>query len=98
MIPDRFEFFSALKLLRRGHLLVRFGDFPPGCAVDGSPIYSSFQSLVAYRLIERIDPPGAAPRVEYYRIAPAGIEVEARLRRWWREQPLRRRIELRLFG
>ena len=98
MITDRYELFSALKLLRRGYTLVRFSKSSRGCAVAGAILYSSFPDLQKYRLIQPVENPGGFEGMEYYRIAPAGFDFEARLQHWWRGLSPWQRISLRLLG
>lgn len=98
MISDRYELFAVLKLLRRGHPLVRFSESPRGCAVAGAILDSSFPALQKYRLIEPLDNPDGFEGIEYYRIAPAGVAFGARLEHWWQGLSPWQRITLRLLG
>jgi len=98
VVSDRYELFAALKLLRRGYILVRFGNSSLGCAVAGAPLWSSFPDLQKYQLIEPVDNPDGFEGIEYYRIAPAGIAFEAKLQRWWQGLSPWQRIALRVLG
>lgn len=98
IISDRAEFVEALRRMQRGHLLVRAGDSAGSCVIDGAPIFHSFDTLRAYRLIDRFDNPKGFCGVEYYRINERGRDFAERAWRDWRAKPVFERLLVRLTG
>ena len=98
IIPDRGEFVDALRALRRGHVLVRIGDDPRGCILDGGRLYWSFQTLLEYGLIAEYDNRAGLPNVHYYRITGQGRAFADRACDAWRRRPLLERLAVRMAG
>jgi hypothetical protein len=98
IIPDRGEFIDALRQLRRGRVLVRAADTEDRCLLDGSFVYTAYQPLAQYRLIDEFSNPEGFPNVHYYRLSPRGREFADRACDSWRRQPLLRRLAVRLTG
>lgn len=98
IIPDRAEFVDALRLLRRGHILVRAGADPGGCVLDGAVVYHSYPTLVSYGLIDEFHNPRGFPHASYYRISARGREFADRACAAWQQQPLLQRLAVRLTG
>ncbi len=98
IIPDRGEFIDVLAALRRGSVMVRLGDHPGGCVVDGGVVYRSAPALLRYGLVQRWDNPEGFPAVEYYRLSPEGRAFADRALHTWRRRPLLERLAVRLAG
>ena len=98
IIPDRGEFVDALRLLRKGHVLVYVGDICGGCVLDGGMIYRSHRPLLRYGLIREFDNPNGLPNTSYYRITERGREFTARALAAWRSRPVWQRLAMRLLG
>ena len=98
IIPDRGEFVDALRALRRGHVLVRIGDDPRGCILDGARLYWSFQTLLQYGLIAEYENRAGLPNVHYYRITGLGRTFAERACDAWRRRPLLERLAVRMSG
>lgn len=98
IIADRCEFITALQSLSRGGILVRNGDDPCGCVLDGSFVHHSFATLRRYDLIAAFDNPLGFPGVEYYRITPRGREFARRAWDHWRSRSVWERLLVRLTG
>lgn len=98
IIPDRGEFIDVLSALRRGHVLVHAGQHAGGWVVDGAAIYSSYDPLLRYELVQEFENPAGFDHVHYFRLTPQGREFAARAVRAWRERPLLERLMVRLLG
>ena len=98
IIPDRAEFVDALHLLRRGHVLVRVGDRPGSCVLDGGTVYHSYEPLVRYGLIDEYHNPQGFPNASYYRLTPRGRDFADRACTEWRRRPVWQRLAVRLTG
>jgi hypothetical protein len=98
IIPDRGEFIDALRQLRRGRVLVRAADTEDRCLLDGSFVYTAYQPLARYALIDEFSNPDGFPNVHYYRLSPCGRAFADRACATWRRQPLLRRLAVRLTG
>lgn len=98
IIPDRGEFIDALRVLRRGRVLVRVSDISGGCMLDGAPVYSAHRTLIAYGLVREFDNPQGFPGVRYYRLSEPGRAFAERACDNWRRRPLLQRLAVRLAG
>ncbi len=98
IIPDRAEFIDALRVLRRGHVLVRVHTGSGGCMIDGAPVYRSFDTLLDYGLIAEFENPAGFANVHYYRLTGTGREFAARACDAWRQRPLLERLAVRFAG
>ena len=98
IIPDRGEFIDALRVLRRGRVLVRVSDISGGCVLDGAPLYSAHRTLLDYGLICEFDNPQGFPSVRYYRLSQHGRDFADRACENWRQRPLLQRLAVRLAG
>jgi hypothetical protein len=98
IIPNRAEFIEALRILRRGHVLIRFGDDSAGCTIDGATLWHSFDTLHRYGLIDEFDNPHGFAGVRYFRISRAGRDFAERACSAWRSRPLWQRMLVRLTG
>mgnify|MGYP000867323379 FL=1 len=98
IIPDRAEFIDALRLLRRGHILVRTGESPGGCLLDGGVVYHSYPTLLEYGLIDEFHNPRGFAQAHYYRISARGREFGERACQAWPQRPLLPRMAVRLTG
>ena len=98
IIADRAEFVEALRLLRRGHILVRTSEAAGGCVLDGGIVYRSYDTLVRYGLIDEFDNPHGFPNASYYRITERGRDFADRAWESWRSRPLWQRLAVRLAG
>jgi DNA-binding IclR family transcriptional regulator len=98
IIADRGEFLDVLRALSRGHVLVQLSDAVRGCAIDGSMVYRSYETLQRYGLIREFDNPDGFPAVRYYRITERGREFAQRACAAWRAWPLLQRLATRLVG
>ena len=65
IIPDRAEFVDALRLLKRGHVLVRTSESAGGCVLDGAIVYHSYPTLKQYGLIDEFDNPQGFKNASY---------------------------------
>ena len=72
IIPDRGEFIDALRVLRKGRVLVRVSDISGGCVLDGAPLYSAHRTLIDYGLIREFHNPQGFGSVRYYRLSERG--------------------------
>ena len=98
IIAHRGEFVDALRLLLRGHVLVRASDCSWGCMLAGAHLYHSWPTLDQYGLVEEFDNPGGFAGVRYYRISDRGREFATRAcTRWQQLHPLQR-AAVRLAG
>jgi hypothetical protein len=98
IIPDRAEFVDALRLLRKGHVLVKVSETVGGCVLDGATVYHSFEPLRRYGLIDEYDNPHGFPNASYYRLTPRGREFADRACREWRRRPVWQRLAVRFTG
>ncbi len=98
IIPDRGEFIDALRVLRKGRVLVRVSDISGGCMLDGAPLYSAHRTLIDYGLIREFDNPQGFPSVRYYRLSERGRDFADRACENWRRRPLLQRLAVRLAG
>lgn len=98
IIPDRAEFVDALRLLRRGHILVRASSEPGGCLLDGGIVYHSYPTLLQYGLIDEFRNPRGFPHARYYRISERGRDFADRACHAWQQRPLLQRVAVRLTG
>ncbi|GAB4041858.1 MAG: hypothetical protein Fur0014_13450 [Rubrivivax sp.] len=98
IIPDRAEFVEALRLLRRGHLMVHLGDGANTKAIGGGIVHHSAPALMQYGLVDEVDNPDGFPGVRYYRLSERGREFADRAWARWRSLPLLERAAVRLFG
>lgn len=98
IIPDRGEFVDALRLLRRGRVLVRVAEVDNRCVLDGCIVYTAYQPLARYRLIDEFKNPDGFPSVRYYRLSARGREFADRACETWRRRPLLQRLAVRLTG
>lgn len=98
IIPDRGEFIDVLCALRRGHVLVHAGDHAGGWVVDGGRVFSSYDTLLRYELVQEFDNPEGFDHVHYYRLTPRGREFADRAVAAWRGRPFLERMMVRLVG
>lgn len=102
VIADRGEFIDALNLLRRGRLLVCSDRDAGRCLIDGGVVYTAYETLAAYRLIEELPPPPGrdryAPHLHWYRLSPRGQDFAERAWAEWKSRPLWQRCWLRVRG
>jgi hypothetical protein len=98
IIADRGEFIDALRVLRRGHVLVRVSDLSGGCMLDGAPVYSAHRTLLRYGLVSEFVNPQGFPSVKYYRLSERGRDFADRACDSWRRRPLLERLAVRLTG
>jgi hypothetical protein len=98
IIPDRGEFIDALRVLRRGHVLVRVSDVSGGCMLDGAPVYTAHRAMLAYGLLSEFDNPQGFPSVKYYRLSERGRAFADRACDSWQRRPLLERLAVRLTG
>ena len=98
IIADRAEFVDALRLLTRGHVLVRASESAGGCVLDGAIVYHSYPTLKRYGLIDEFDNPQGFPNVSYYRLTPCGRDFAERALLAWRSRPVWQRLAVRLTG
>lgn len=98
IIPDRGEFVDALRLLRKGHVLVRTSDGSGGCVLDGGIVYHSYETLKNYRLIDEFDNPDGFPNASYYRITSEGRAFADKACTEWQRRPVWQRLAVRLTG
>ena len=98
IVADRAEFIDALRQLRRGRVLVRAADTDNRCLLDGCFVYTAYQPLARYRLIDEFKNPQGFPNVHYYRLSPRGQAFAERACQAWRQRPLLQRLAVRLTG
>jgi hypothetical protein len=98
IIPDRGEFIDALRALRRGHVLVHAGEHAGGWVLDGGCIYSAYDPLLRYELVQEYENPHGFEHVHYFRLTERGREFAARAVAAWRARPLLERLLVRLTG
>lgn len=98
IIPDRAEFLDALRLLHRGHVLVKTSAVCSRCIVDGRIFYHSCDTLLNYGLIDEFDNPEGFASARYYRITPAGRAFAERAVDAWQRSPVLQRLAVRLTG
>lgn len=98
IIPDRAEFVDALRLLRKGHVLVRTSETAGGCVLDGGIVYHSYETLKRYELISEFDNPQGFENASYYRITPRGRDFADRAVQAWHSRPVWQRLAVRFTG
>ncbi len=98
VIPDRGEFIDVLRALRRGHVLVHAGQHAGGWVLDGGSVYSSYDPLLRYELVQEFENPEGFEHVHYFRLTQRGREFADRAVVAWRERPLLERLMVRLVG
>jgi hypothetical protein len=98
IICDRGEFIDALRVLRKGRVLVRVSEISGGCVLDGAPLYTAYRTLIQYELIHEFENPHGFPSVRYYRLSERGREFADRACENWRQRPLLQRLAVRLAG
>jgi len=98
IIPDRAEFIDALRLLRRGRVLVRAADAETRCVLDGCVVYTAYRPLARYQLIDEFKNPEGFPNIHYYRLNHRGRDFADRACETWRRRPLLQRLAVRLTG
>ena len=98
LIPDRGEFVDALRLLRKGHVLVNLGGLSDAYVINGHQLYSVQHTLIDYGLVQQFDNPDGFANVRYYRLSERGSEFAERACEQWRRQPLLRRLWARVIG
>jgi hypothetical protein len=98
IIADRREFVDALRLLRRGHVLVHACDSWGGCTVDGRVVQLSLRPLVDYGLVDEFDNPDGFEHVHYYRLNERGRAFADRINAAWSRRPWIERLAVRLLG
>lgn len=98
IIPDRGEFIDALRVLRKGRVLVRVSEISGGCVLDGAPLYSAYRTLIEYDLVREFQNPQGFPSVRYYRLSERGREFADRACENWRQRTLLQRLAVRLAG
>jgi hypothetical protein len=98
IISDRGEFIDALRVLRRGRVLVRVSDLSGGCTLDGAPLYSAHRTLIDYGLVSEFHNPHGFGGVRYYRLSEPGRDFADRACENWRRRPLLQRLAMRLAG
>ncbi|MBL8348095.1 MAG: hypothetical protein JNN03_21860 [Rubrivivax sp.] len=98
IIPDRGEFIDVLRALRRGHVLVHAGEHAGGWVVDGGNVYSSYDPLLRYELVQEFDNPEGFEHVHYFRLTPQGRDFAERAVAAWRQRPVLERLMVRLVG
>jgi DNA-binding MarR family transcriptional regulator len=98
IIANRGEFVDVLRALTRGRVLVRLGNMPGGCTIDGGMVYHSYDALRRYGLIDEYDNPDGFAAVQYYRLTERGREFAQHALAAWRRRPLLERLATRLLG
>jgi hypothetical protein len=98
ILVDRAEFVDALRLLRKGHVLVRTGDQAGGCVLDGAIVYHSYPALLRYGLIGEFHNPAGFAGAQYFRLTPLGREFAQRVSTQWRSRSVWERLAVRLVG
>ena len=98
IITDRGEFIDALQSLNQGHVLVRTGDAPGNCVLDGAIIYRSYATLERYGLIREFHNPQGFANARYYRLTSEGRSFAERARQAWQQRPLWQRLAVRFTG
>jgi hypothetical protein len=98
IIADRGEFIDALRLLRRGHVMVHMGEGSHGTAISGGPIRHSADTLHRYGLVDEFDNPDGFEGVRYYRLSERGRRFADQAWSAWRSRRLWERALVRLLG
>jgi hypothetical protein len=102
VVVDRGEFVDALRLLRRGCVLVRPRSAADGekaaCLLDGGMVRNAFDPLQRYRLIEEYHNPAGFAALRYFRITPSGKQFADQACLAWRQRPWLERLAIRLLG
>jgi hypothetical protein len=98
IIANRGEFVDALKLLCRGHVLVRVGEGACSCVLDGATVHHSFDTLLRYGLIQEFENRDGFAGAHYYRITERGREFADRAWAAWRNTRPLQRMMVRLVG
>jgi hypothetical protein len=98
IIPDRGEFIDVLHALKRGHVLVNAGQHAGGWVVDGGTVYSSYDPLLRYELVQEYENPAGFEHVRYFRLTERGRDFAERAWQAWRQRPLVERLAVRLLG
>jgi hypothetical protein len=98
VIPDRGEFIDVLRALARGHVLVHASDSAGGWAVAGGSVYSAFDPLVRYELVQEFDNPEGFEHIRYFRLTQRGREFAESAWAAWRARPWLERLLVRLVG
>jgi DNA-binding IclR family transcriptional regulator len=96
-VPAIGEFIDVLRALQRGHVLVRASDCAGGCAINGSAVYHSWETLVEHGLIAEFNNPEGFRHVHYYRLSPKGRAFADRAWAEWKSKPLWQRMAARLL-
>lgn len=97
-IPDRGEFIDVLRALKRGHVLVHAGDHAGGWVVAGAAVYSSYDPLLRYELVQEFENPDGFEHVHYFRLSARGRDFAERAVAAWRQRPFLERLVVRLIG
>ena len=98
IIPDRGEFIDALRLLRKGHVLVNLGGLSDAYVINGHQLYSAQHTLIDYGLVQRFHNPDGFANVHYFRLTERGTEFAERACEHWSHQPLLQRLVARCIG
>lgn len=98
VVPDRGEFIDVLRALQRGHVLVHAGDHAGGWVVAGAAVYSSYEPLLCYELVQEFENPDGFEHVHYFRLSERGREFAGRAVAAWLQRPLLERLVVRLIG
>ena len=98
LIPDRGEFIDVLRALCRGHVLVHAGNQAGGWAVDGGVVYTAYEPLLRFELVQQYDNPAGFEHVQYFRLTGRGRDFARRACAAWRQRPLVERLAVRLLG
>jgi hypothetical protein len=102
VIADRGEFIDVLNLLRSGRLLVRSDGDAGRCLTEGGFVYTAYETLDAYGLIEELPAPSGrdlgAPHLHWYRLSSRGRGFAERACAEWKARPLWQRCWLRVTG
>jgi len=98
IIADRGEFIDALRLLRKGHVLVNLGGISDDFVLNGHQLFSVQRTLIDYGLVQQFDNPDGFANVRYYRLSERGCEFAERACEQWRRQTIWQRLMARLIG
>ena len=98
IIADRGEFVDALRLMRRGNVLVHACDSWGGCTVDGRVVHLSLRPLLDYALIDEFHNPAGFEHVRDFRLNARGRQFADRVCAEWARRPLLERLVVRLIG
>ncbi|MDO9092135.1 MAG: hypothetical protein Q8R98_25280 [Rubrivivax sp.] len=98
IIADRGEFIDALTHLRRGCVLVRSDNGDERCVLNGSLMYTVFEPLVAYGLIDEVPNRDRLDHMHCYRLNSRGQAFADRACQAWKQRPLLQRLAVRLTG